>query len=792
MPRLGMSLGLSQHLEQRLEMRQMLAPDELSGDPFRTKGEELQTSEYDLLKQLLGIIDKGEFFDPTHFSLETNRAIYTNPLQARLGKFASNLTAVMKLYNCDEMLARRILLALGTQREADKKDIPGKIANAWATATQHTAFTKEPALKQVLGFVEQLGNQEADIASGLAIVAQASAVERQRSLVRTSLEKIASYAEQDKRLVPFAQKVLAPVFRSLQGAKRLTKKDASDLYEQVVGSLFMLDKTLHISGGIEKIAAAIRTQGPHAMLDSTLPLPLQVMADEVITEDATREAFMKLLGIDTLANEREVQRRIYRGLALIETLPEQERILAHAIGNTSDIKGFGKITAALEQVYKDPDFVYPFNTVGERELILHLRTHLVDRSVRRLGLDADTLETYIQRIEKDERFSRVSQILTTLAGYSYYQDEPRVALLREIATAELAGEFREWKYSHDLADIQLEPIGGLANEDAVAAWKEKSKVTRVIGELDALDAHIQSVRNITEKLQETYLEQYGRVCTPESIGELETSIKSNEAQLRDQNLPKTSRKELGYTTSKLREQLAYAQLIFGASNLSQESYPSLLEQAESVARKRAQNPLYDAAVWIRETLDQPTYRNARKIQIYTTDDLETLLRFGETPVPHCQSWRHYRHDQFNDSLLSFVADANKEMYVITNGDDKPIATPMVRLIQYCDNPAIVVDDFDATEWSDDYGIALVGSLADKAAALYEATGKPIRIGSNDQNLMSALEHFGEKYGVEVFEGEVDLLAAPSKCPTEYWNCGPGHADSGANVRFGFTHVIIGE
>ena len=789
---MGMGMHQAQRLEQRLEMRQMLAPAELGVAPFRTEGEELQISEYDILKKLLSLIDKGEFFDPTHFTLETNRAIFTNPLQARLGKLAGNLTSLMKLYDGDEVLAKRILVALGTQKEADKKDTPGRIADAWATVTQHALFRREQEQHYLLKFVEHLSKQEADIASGVGVVAQASAVEKQPALVKTALEEVTRYATQDKRLVPFAQRILAPVFRALKGSKSLSVNEAKRLYENIIDNLFMLDRTLNIPGGIEKVAEAIRAYGVQRVLESTLPLPLQVMADSVVTEQATRNAFMQLPGMKTLADEREVQRRVYTGLALIETLPEQERILAHIIGNAKDVKGFGRITAALEQVYKDPEFTYPFQVTEEQEIVRHLRTHLVDKSIRRLKFDPDTLETYIQRIEKDERFSKISNIITTLAGYKHYQDDHRLNLLREIATAELAGKFQEWKYSHDLADIQLQPIGGVEDEQAVAAWKERSRVTRIVGELNALDAHIQAVKKTTQKLQETYKGYYNQECTVESLVELERSIVTNETQLREEGLSKAARKELGYQTSKLREQVDYAKLVLVATDLDQEKYAEFLEHAETLARKRTNHPLYDAAVWVRETLDQPAYRNARKIQIYSTDDLEELLRFGETPVPHCQSWKHQRGDGFNDSLLSFVADANKEMYVITNGDGKAIATPMTRLIEHNDGPAIVVDDFDATEWSDDYGIAFLGSLAEKAAALYKATGKPVSVGSNDPNLRAAFEHFGRKYGVEVFEDQVDILTAPSKSPTEYFNCGPGHVNSGAHVRFGFTYVTIGD
>ena len=58
---MGMGMHQAQRLEQRLEMRQMLAPAELGVAPFRTEGEELQISEYDILKKLLSLIDGGEF-----------------------------------------------------------------------------------------------------------------------------------------------------------------------------------------------------------------------------------------------------------------------------------------------------------------------------------------------------------------------------------------------------------------------------------------------------------------------------------------------------------------------------------------------------------------------------------------------------------------------------------------------------------------------------------------------------------------------------------------------------------
>lgn len=776
----GMQLG--QRLQQRLAQRlRALNPDDML-DPFRTEGEKVQVSQYAILDDLQKLINAGEYFDPDHFSLEINRTIFANPLEARLGKFGRDLSEVVRFYRSNQKLAQRVLSVLGTQKEeGDKKDIPGKISSAWNRINQSKYFRGERRKKRVLSLIEHIGEQEGDVASGLDIVEKASSLRSQRPLLDTSFEKLRTYATGDARIIPFAHRVLVPVFRALGRKEKLSSEEAHAVYENIVENLYVLDRDLRVSGTIDKISSAISENGIRKLLESQLPLPLQVSLEAISPNEETYNSVLELCSDSAFIQGRELKRKIYRGLAAVEEIEEGKEVLEHIVNNVTRSKGFARVLSAFNLVYDNPDFSYSFELNGEKEILKNLRLQLVDKSIKRLGFDDDTLEKYLTRLESDERFERIGKIITTLAGYDHYQNPEQLGLLREIAEVELEGRFQKWKYSHDKAEEQLGVLQG-----KTFAWKENNLVIRIVGELDALNAHIGSIKNVLPKILETYTEHYGTEFRTETADELKEKIKQNEEDLRGGELSKGDKKKLGSAIHLLREQLSYVELLAGLTGLNTENYSSVLGQAEDISKKKSRNPLYENAKWVRETLDQPVYRDARKITIYETDDLETLLKFGETPVPHCQNWNV--NNRLNRSLLSFVADANKKLYHISNGDDKPIAMSMVRLLKLEGVPTLLVENIYDQEWSDDYSVAFLGSLADKAMAIHEETGKEVRIATNNRRIEKAMELFSEKYNVEIFDGYYCSEPAPSKSKFEYWDCGQGITESGSSVQFGLKYV----
>ena len=800
MPNMGMGLHQAQRLEQRLELRQAIMPGDLGVEPFRTDGETVQVSQYEILRNLSELIENGEFFDPDHFRLEFNRQVFSHPLEARLGNFGRDASQLVTAYKSNDQTASRIVSALGYQKQ-EEKDIPGQVASSWVKMLDSKYFKGEVRQKRILGLIEALNEGDADINSALDIVSRTTQTDSPE-LTETSLGKIKDYLQSDKRLIPFSQQVLSPVLRALSSRKeKLSREEVDALYREVVEQLYMLDRDLRIEGGPQRLASAISKQGLKGALESRLSLPLQSALEDLSPEEATYQKIIDLAQDPELRQGRELQRRVYKGFSILGELEDGQEILAHAVGNSTDIKSLARILAGVNLVYADRDFSYSFELEGEDNILRNLRLQLTDKSIKRLGLDDETLDKYLERLETDDRFERISKIITTLAGYSHYQNPEQIGLLGEIAKAELNGNFTDWRYSHDLAQEQLAVL-----EDRTEEWRKNSKVRRLAGELDALKSHIDAIKTQLPEVYESYHRHYddidGDYDSPIPEGTLESlkeRIEENEERLRS-GLSKKERKELGHETSLLREQAAYAELLEGLSGLTVDNYQETLEKAEKLTLKRSKNPLYESAKWFRETLDQPVYRDTRKINVAETDDLEAMLRMGEVPVPHCQNWRV--DSQLNGSLLSFAADANKKLYQIKNGNDRPVSMSSVRLVDWDYNPTLLVENIYANEWSDDYGVALLGSLADKALAMYEETNKEVRIAvplssgheghETNIQLLPVMERFSEKYGVELYEGHMNLGPARSKNTSEYWDCGPGKVGSGSDVYLNVAYIRFGE
>lgn len=802
MPGMGMHLGMRQ--EQRLEQRQVLALRQVLQaedmvEPFRTEGENLQISQYDLLKTLEGIVSKGEFLDPEHFSLEINREVFGHPLEMGLSSFGGDLVQVLRTYSSDEEFVKRVLQYIGQQTQTQaggeqERDLPGKIARAWNYVLSSKYFKKEPKEKRIIDLIENLRQNNASISDGLDVLSRACKLDRQENLVSVSLNKIGEYGRTDARIIPFAQRTLSPVLRVI-GTERLSEQESLSLYTEIIEQLYMLDRELRVTNGVENITSAISHGGFRNLTGTKLSIP--VLAS-ICTLSPSQETSIRLTGLaDTREYQegRELQRKVYTGISALQQIDNGKEVLEHSVAISHDARSLARILSAVTLVHRNPEFSYPFELKSEEEVLRNLRLQLVDRSLSKIGLSDENLDKYLEKVEKDERFRRIGEILTTLSGYTHYKNPQQTGLIKEILESELTESFLEWRYSHELAEEQLAVLQGKTEE-----WKKNRSVTRLVGELDALKSHIGAVKDLAPKLEESYREHYQTSVNENTLNDLEMKILRNEETLR-QDLSKGETKTLGYETSLLREQLAYTKLLNGLRSLTTDNYSELFTLAETIIKKKSKNPLYDSALWIRDTLDQPVYRDARKIVVVEIDDLETMLRMGEIPVPHCQNWKN--NSTYNSSLLSFPADANKKLYHFLNTDNRPYGMSLVRLINNENMPMILVENIYSNEWSDDYGVALIGSLADKALAMYREVGKSVAVacplksghaahGEKNIQVSRALEKFGQKYKVEIQEREIHLKPAKSKNTKEYWDCGPGMVDSGSGVSLEVNYVVFGE
>ncbi len=794
MPGLGLHMGQRLHLSQRIEIRQALLYGEMD-DPFRTEGENLQVSQYDLIKTLESIVSKGEFIDPRHFLLEINRQVFGHPLETGLARFGGDLTAVLSNYQGNELVAKEVLELIGKPSTGESdKELPGKIAHSWRTTLNTPYFEQEPHKRNLFDMVTHLRNKDAPISEGLDIISRVVAIPNQATLAEESIAKLRNYADTDARLIPFTSRVLVPLLEPLR-ATPLSKDEVRAVYTKIVEQLYMLDRELRNPQGVSDIATALASKGLKQIQDSPLTVPVVASIEALAPSMQTVERITTLATTREYQDGRELQRRVYAGIVDLQELSDGPAILEHASTLATDAKGLGRILAAVSLLSKNRDFTYPNHLTVESDVLRNLRLQLIDGSLRRLELPDEQLEAYVERIETDDRFRRIGEIVSTLIGYEHYKNPEQLGLIREIIEAELQGKFSEWRYTHDHAEDQLKILKGNNK-----AWKENTSVTRLISGMDVLASHIDAVKTLLPQITETYGEQYHVEPNASVLQDLEAKIAKNEERLRE-GVKGSEARDLGHQTSLLREQLAYTRLLHGAHNIDTQNYGAIVSLAETIAKRRSRNPLYSTAAWIKETLDQPAYRNAQKITVAETDDLEALLRMGEIPVPHCQNWK--TNSTYNQSLLSFPADANKKLYLFSNGGNNSFGMSLVRLVSNRKTPVLFAENIYANEWSEEHGVAFVGSLVNKGLAVSEDIGNSVLVacpdysghgahGEKNVQVARALQKFGKKYNVEVHQEELSLNFSASKNSRDYIDSGIGLVQGASTHSQRVHYVVLGE
>ncbi len=807
MPGFGLGLGLQMQTSCHMQLQcglqlQLTLAQPTDPDAFRPEGEIEHISQHEILEQLIEKIDNKEFCDNIYFGLEINRTIFGHSLETRLGYFGKDIQQLMEFYDSNEESTKNLLHILGSRKKAQipqnveddeinerqeiiQKQTPGVVAHAWNNINKSYYFKKEKTNKQIFNFLAYLNQTEADIAVGIENLSKVTELKNQRHLVKKTFDKIKSYAQTDTRLITFSKSILCPIVKALkQNKEKLTTNESELLYKNIIEYLFMLDQELRIGDTVEKIADSIKENGIKKLLNQKIPIPLQTYLENIQPNKKTQDKIVNLFNEKEFKQGRELQRKIYKGFSALEELDKGKQILEHIVENTPTSKILSSILLRLYLVHHEPDFEYNFQLENHKKIIRNLKFQLVDKSIKRLNLDDDTLEKYLQRLETDDRFQRISGIITKLASYKHYQNSQQLELLKEITEQELDNNFNKWRYSHDKAQEQLKVLGKDIDE-----WKNNTQVTRIVGKIEkALNTHVESVKNMLPTIFTIYRDHYGNEFDEPDEDDLKQQISDNEQELKTGNLSKKHKKQIGYKTFLLRERLTYLEFINSLNHLDINNYTDILNKAQEILKKKSKNPVYQNIQCVKETLDQPEYRNSRKIIVRETDDLETMLRFGEIPVSHCQNWKS--ESSYNTSLLSFVADANKKLYHIINGEDKAISMTIVRLIDWYDNPTILAENVYAREWSEDYGIALFSSLAEKAYSIYEETGKQVRIATNDSRLEKAMEQFAEKYEIEVFKDTIKTIPPESKNTKEYYDF--SHRTDKKYITANVKYICFGE
>jgi len=358
----------------------------------------------------------------------------------------------------------------------------------------------------------------------------------------------------------------------------------------------------------------------------------------------------------------------------MEEISRELAALEAQLPQTADKAEKKKIKNRIETLNREGQ-----NLSGLKGIETSLTEKVVDIACRRLDLP----EEYRQKIEanlEELLQSGLFEIVPTLAGNYEGKNESQVkALLKTITVHIIDGDFSVWRYAHERSGSQLE---GLTAEQK-AFWQKNLEPVVIETELDAelksrradeLKTAQEMVRNAKEHIlvsQPDFNFSEPRSQTLEAgISELTEKIKASATE--------EEKKRLATEKRTLEVEAA---LIAGIREIEQTtpqkfSRERIISQARQLAEIIEQLRLPLAGLDLEQIEKIFTVGDIKSVVAYEADDPLTLLKIGIEPQETCQSWRK---GGFNECLLAYVADSNKKVINVTDGEGKVVARSVIKL-----------------------------------------------------------------------------------------------------------------
>lgn len=319
------------------------------------------------------------------------------------------------------------------------------------------------------------------------------------------------------------------------------------------------------------------------------------------------------------------------------------------------------------------------NLTGLKGIEDAMTQKVVEAACRRLELPQeykDKIENNLEELLK----SGVFEIVPSLAGKYEGRNETEVKnLLRTITAHIIEGDFKSWRYSHERSEAQL---AGLTEEQK-EFWKGTLEPITIDIELpedekgrraDELKAAQEIIRNAKEHILDSQpnfdFSKERAQALAAKISELTEKIKSA-----------TSEDEKKRLALEKRVVQAEATLINGVleiENATPRSFTRerMLTQARELRERIAELNLPLAGLDIEQIEKVFTVGDIKSVTAFESDDALTLLKVGVEPQETCQSWRN---GGFNECLLAYVADSNKKVLNVADGEGRIVARSIIKL-----------------------------------------------------------------------------------------------------------------
>ncbi len=319
------------------------------------------------------------------------------------------------------------------------------------------------------------------------------------------------------------------------------------------------------------------------------------------------------------------------------------------------------------------------NLTGLKGILDTMTQKVVEAACRRLELPQeyqDKIENNLEELLK----SGVFEIVPLLAGKYEWQNETEVKNLLKIITIHIIeGDFKSWRYTHEQSEAQL---AGLTEEQK-DFWKETLEPVTIEIELSKDDQgrradELRAVQEIIKNVKEHILDSQPNF---DFSKERAQSLAAKVHKLTEKLKSSVSEDEKERLVLEKRAVQAEATLINGILEIENATPGSftrerMFTQARELREQIARLNFSLAGLDIEQIEKIFTIGDIKNIIVYESDDPLILLKAGVEPKETCQSWRN---GGLNECLLAYVADSNKKVLNVTDGEGKVIARSIIKL-----------------------------------------------------------------------------------------------------------------
>jgi hypothetical protein len=429
-----------------------------------------------------------------------------------------------------------------------------------------------------------------------------------------------------------------------------------------------------------------------------------------------------------------------------------------------------------------------------------MRQKVVEVACRRLELPQeykDKIENNLEKLLK----SGVFEIIPSLAGKYERGNEIEVKnLLRTITAHIIEGDFQSWRYSHERSKDQLD---GLTAEQQ-GFWKANIEPITIDVELSeeekgrreagwkVVQQMIRDVKEHILKLRPDFDFSRKRVQILDAkVEDLTKQIKSATSEDEKQRLALEKRKA--------QAEAALVNGFLEIENATPQSFTRerMLTLARELHERSAKLNLPLTGLDIEQIEKNFTVGNIIRFTAYESDDPLTLLKVGVEPKETCQSWRN---GAYNECLLAYVADSNKKVLNVVDGERRVVARSIIKLTNQRDvndlesttqRKTLFVETLylllpDSEVYRDFFYVlrsqvyrAFIRVLLTKAQGLDAS----ITLGKGfDKAALTVFEEEARAFGYVMNQGLLDVFIPPSLNKYEYSDTFRG--DNGADGKIG--------